>query len=125
MAEWEHRYGYAAPDRYEILRGFARENKAHMTVAECCLWNELRDKGVGVPFRRQCIIGDYIADFACLSRKLIVEIDGGYHSEPQQHADDVQRTQALQRLGFRVVRFTNEEVLEHTEQVIKKIQQYL
>ncbi len=67
------------------------------------------------------IIGDYIADFACLAQKLIIEVDGGYHSTESQMQEDELRTQVLNRLGFRVIRFTNEEVMYDTETVLDKI----
>lgn len=70
---------------------------------------------------RQYIIGDYIADFVNLYMKLVIEVDGGYHMERTQQEDDAIRTQWLEEHGFRVIRFTNEEVLfdlDHTLDVI-------
>ena len=91
-----------------------------MTDAERALWNAIRN----IPnkrFRRQHPIGDYIADFICLKHKLIIEVDGGYHSEPHQQEDDAARTLDLNRMGYRVIRFSNEEVLYNTENVIEQI----
>ena len=91
-----------------------------MTDAERVLWNIIRT----IPnahFRRQHPIGDYIADFICLKQKLIIEVDGGYHSEPRQQEDDEIRTSELNSLGYRVIRFSNEEVLYNTDKVIEQI----
>ncbi len=91
-----------------------------MTDAERALWNAIRN----IPnkrFRRQHPIGDYIADFICLKHKPIIEVDGGYHSEPHQQEDDAARTLDLNRMGYRVIRFSNEEVLYNTENVIEQI----
>ena len=67
------------------------------------------------------MIGDYIADFVCLSEMLIIEVDGAYHTEPLQREDDERRTRHLQQMGFHVIRFTNEEILCNIEEVIEKI----
>ena len=77
---------------------------------------------MGVLFNRQYTIGEYITDFTCLEAKLVIEIDGGYHSEPIQQESDALRQQWLEKQGFRVLRFKNEEVLFNTEKVINLIQ---
>ncbi len=118
----------AAPDRYGLLREFARKNRKNATLAEQVLWEELREKELGVRFLRQHIIGDYIADFVALEVGLIIEVDGSYHSEPQQEEDDERRTRKLKTMGFDVIRFTNEDVLYNTNKVIddiiQKLQEY-
>ena len=95
------------------------------TLAEDILWENIRNKTLGVEFRRQHIIADFIADFVCLDKMLIIEIDGGYHSERKQKEDDELRTERLNELGFRVIRFFNEEVQFNIEEVLKKIQNTL
>lgn len=75
------------------------------------LWRELRGSQLGEPFRRQHIIGEFIADFVFLPKKIVVELDGRYHSLPEQQISDEERTRWLQQYGFKVVRFTNEQVL--------------
>lgn len=115
----------ASVDRYELLKDFAKANRREMTLAEQVLWQAIRYKALGVSFRRQMIIGDYIADFACLAQKLIIEVDGGYHSTESQMQDDELRTQVLQRLGFRVIRFTNEEVMYDIEEVLNTIRKHI
>ena len=100
-------YKTSHPDRYALLRAFARENRKNATLAEQHLWEHLRNGAMGVDFLRQHIIGDYIDDFASRHGGLIIEVDGGYHSERQQQEDDDLREQALNQMGFHVMRFSN------------------
>ena len=119
------RFRWAASDRYNLLKDFAKENRKNATLAEDIMWENIRNKTLGVEFRRQHIIADFIADFVCLDKMLIIEIDGGYHSERKQKEDDELRTERLNELGFRVIRFSNEEVQFNIEEVLKKIQNTL
>lgn len=115
--------GYETADcsNYELLKAHAYYNRNHPTEAESLMWEILSGKGLGVRFRRQHIIDEYIVDFVCLKKKLVVEIDGGYHfTEEQAHLDEI-RTEKLISLGFKVIRFTNEEVIAETENVLKII----
>lgn len=116
-------YSYETADvmYYTLLKDFARKNKASATIAEQYLWRFLKQRQLGVPFRRQHIIGMFIADFFCLDSKLVVEIDGRYHSLPEQMISDEERTAWLEQHGYRVVRFTNDEVLYDTDKVLTKI----
>ena len=115
----------AAPDRYDLLKEFARHNRREMTKTETILWNVLRSEFRGLKFRRQHPIGDYIADFLCLSEKLVIEVDGGYHNEPQQQQEDQWRTEFLQSKGYRVIRFKNEDVDTEVKGVIRRIKEEL
>ena len=101
----------ASVDRYDILKEYAKVNRHHMTDAEKALWDILRQPTCSFKFRRQHPINDYIVDFICIEKKLIIEVDGAYHSEPQQQEDDKIRTDILSTMGYKVIRFTNEEVL--------------
>ena len=118
-------YKTASPDWYELLKGFARENRKNPTIAEQVLWEHIRDKALGKKFLRQHIIGDYIADFVSPEHHLIIEVDGAYHAERQQLEKDEDRTGKLNKMGFRVVRFTNEEILNDIETTIKTIKAYI
>ena len=100
----------ASPDRYRLLKDFARKNRKNPTLAEQVLWKYIREQVLGVKFLRQHVIGDYIADFVAPECMLVLEIDGAYHSEPQQMYDDAIRTSSLEKSGFKVIRFSNEEV---------------
>jgi len=110
---------------YPLLWAFAKENRNNPTEAERLLWFYLSNKQLGVRFRRQHIIGQYIADFACLEKMLIIELDGGYHSLPEQQIRDEQRTADLQEKGYRVIRFTNEELFNGIDLVLTKIKNAL
>ena len=101
----------ASPDRYLLLKGFAKENRRYMTEPESALWKYLKGNALGHKFLRQHIIGDYIVDFFCRDRQLVIEVDGGYHSERTQHEDDAVRQQWLEEMGYKVIRFSNEDVL--------------
>lgn len=122
---FEYKYNYASPDRYLLLKEFAKKNKQFPTEAEMVLWEYLRGNNIGVKFNRQYIIGDYIVDFVCLKYRLIVEVDGGYHSEYEQIIMDEHRTEKLEHLGFSVIRFSNKEVLENIENVLSDIRNKL
>jgi very-short-patch-repair endonuclease len=98
----------------------ARQLRNNPTEAEQKLWSHLRRKQLlGFRFRRQRPIGRYIVDFVCLEVSLIIEVDGGQHAE--EIAKDEARTRFLERQGFRVVRFWNNDVLANTEEVLQAI----
>ena len=87
-----------------------------MTEAELALWRNLRLRQlIGCKFRRQQPIGNYIVDFVCFEKQLIIEIDGGQHS--LQSTYDCERNEWLLKEGFRVLRFWNNQVLEEIEAV--------
>ncbi len=100
---------------------FARQNRKVNTDAEDILWQMLRNENLGVKFRREHPIEDFIADFVCLEKALIIEVDGGYHSEDAQQKWDEERTEILNQIGFEVLRFTNEQVLKEREKVLDTI----
>jgi very-short-patch-repair endonuclease len=98
----------------------SRNLRKRQTDAENLLWRHLRGKQVeGLRFRRQQPIGRYIADFVCLEKRLILEIDGGQH-DLEKHKDD-QRTNWLMNEGYRVLRFWNNDVLTNLEGVLETI----
>ena len=94
--------------------------RSNMSDAEQALWRHLRGRQIsGLRFRRQHPFGDYILDFVCMENKLVIEVDGGQHG--QQAKYDEIRTKKLQKAGFRVLRFWNNEVLKEIESVKEKI----
>jgi len=116
----------AYPTYYGKLKEYAQENRNHPTEAESLLWNVLSGKGLdGVKFRRQHVIGQYIADFACLDKGLVVELDGHQHSLPSVSENDAIRTEYLNGEGYRVIRFSNDQVLHHLEDVLAQIREAL
>ncbi|WP_343221488.1 endonuclease domain-containing protein [Mesorhizobium silamurunense] len=106
------------------MRQKARALRIHATKGENLLWYELRElKASGLKFRRQCPIGPYIVDFACLAVKLIVEIDGDLHEHDKGKRHDAVRDAYLRLLGYDVFRVDEPDVINsawHVAQVIKE-----
>lgn len=90
-----------------------------MTDAEKKLWQRLRGEQCSVKFRRQHPFDNFILDFVCLERKLVIEVDGGQHAENSKY--DEYRTSKLDQAGFTVLRFWNNQVLEQTDAVLESI----
>ncbi len=112
----------ARPSSYHLLKEKFLENRKNPTQAEEILWETLRGKKLsGYKFRRQHQIDEFIVDFVCLSKHLVIEIDGGYHDTEEMQLTDVWRTSALNELGYTVIRFSNEEVIGDIESVLEKI----
>lgn len=112
----------ADPINYGLLKQFAFNMRNKPTEAERFLWNALSGKKLeGYKFRRQHIIGNYIADFICLKENLIIEVDGLIHQLPDNKINDKERTKWLNSEGFQVVRFTNNEILFELDKVLDKI----
>jgi very-short-patch-repair endonuclease len=102
----------------------AKSLRAEQTSAEGLLWSVLRGKQLcEMKFRRQHPIGPFFADFACVSKRLVVELDGGYHDFIRDQ--DLKRQQYLISRGWKVVRFTNDEVLRDVEPVLIAIASHL
>ena len=119
------KFGYETADSkiWAILKANAQSNRQNPTEAENILWQELRNNKTGYKIRRQHSIDGYIADFTCLSKGLIIEIDGRHHDITKEH-DEI-RTKVLNGEGFEVIRFTNEEVINNTQKVLTKIKEAL
>lgn len=108
---------------YELLKENAKANRNNMTEAESAFWQLAKASGLGEKCRRQYIIGEYIVDFFFRRSMLIVELDGSYHFTEEQQKEDAIRQDWLEHMGYRVIRFTNEEVLFDTDNVIKKVKE--
>ncbi len=105
-----------------IIAQRARQLRRVMTPTEKKLWLRLRDRQLaGLYIRRQHAIGQYIADFYCAHAKLIIEVDGDTHAEPNQQVHDAARTAWFVSQGYRVVRFTNQDVATRIEGVLEEI----
>ena len=119
-------YWEADPLTYPLLKNFVAEHRSKPTQAEAFLWKYLRGKQLeGYKFRRQHIIGNFIADFVCLSKRVIIEVDGLIHQLPDNIMSDEARTLWLKSKDYEVIRFTNEEVLFNTEETLNRILQTL
>ena len=104
----------------------ARELRRQSTKAEKILWSLLRNRQLkGKKFRRQHAIANYVADFYCNESKLVIELDGNFHTVEETKEYDKSRTNLLNELGITVLRFWNEEVIKDPGKVIKKISEYL
>ncbi len=99
----------------------AIELRKESTPAERKLWALIRNDQLGVNFRRQHAIGKYIPDFVCIQKKLIIELDGSQHLEQEEY--DQGRTKYLESLGYKVVRFWNNDVTKNIDGVILVIMQ--
>jgi isoleucyl-tRNA synthetase len=119
-------YKTANPLLYEVLKENAKKHRQNPTPAEEVLWECLKGKKLeNYKFRREHIIDDIIVDFVCLSQNLVVEVDGGYHNKPEIKELDKLKKDILENLGFRVIRFTNKEVLNKTDWVLRLIEHAL
>ena len=107
------------PNGYAKARALRKE----LTPAERKLWAALRQKQLGVKFRRQHAIGPYITDFCCIREKLVIEVDGSQHLDQEDY--DAERTAYLEARGYRVLRFWNNHILKNLNGVIKVIQEAL
>ncbi|NDV69323.1 valine--tRNA ligase [Dysgonomonas sp. 25] len=115
------KYQTAKRENYALLKEHAKDMRKFSTEAESALWEMLRKKQLGDKFRKQHIIENFIVDFVCLDKKLVIEVDGKYHNQPEIEEADKQRDEILQDFGYTVLRFTNEEVIANTESVLEKI----
>jgi len=101
-------------------RAFAKTLRSRMTDAETILWSRLREwRSHGLVFRRQHPIGPYIADFASVRARLVIELDGGGHGADDQVAYDKVRDAFLSAHGWRVIRITNEQVFRDLDTVLR------
>jgi very-short-patch-repair endonuclease len=108
------------------IKQAARELRYKQTEAERRLWFKLRDQQLDdVKFRRQEPIGSYIVDFVSFEKKLVIEIDGNPHRERETKINDGFRTQWLKSRGYKVLRFWNSEIINHLDDVVNKIRDYL
>jgi very-short-patch-repair endonuclease len=108
------------PNRWNIP--VARTLRRETTNAESCLWAELRNRQLGgFKFVRQEPVGEYVANFICRKAKLVVEVDGATHSTDDEMRRDSIRTAFFERLGYRVIRFDNDDVYNAMEGVLQSV----
>lgn len=106
---------------HPAIREFARELRQPQTPTEATLWRHLRNRNLKYKFRRQHPIDFFIIDFYCADAKLLIEIDGHSHSTKEQQEYDKARTEYLEALGYKVIRFTNNDVRYNINSVVTVI----
>lgn len=110
----------------KYLKPYAQKLRREMTDAERKLWYHLRQNNIdGLRFNRQVPIGNFIVDFLCRKKKLIIELDGGQHGDDEQKRKDIARDAALDNLGYAVLRFNDHDALVNTDGVVLQIVSYL
>lgn len=118
----QYRGGY----HFAGLSELARELRKKQTSAESLMWELLRNRRLlGFKFRRQHQFGDYVADFYCRDARLVIACDGSVHEPNEQWHRDQNRDAYMIAQGLRVLRFTNQQVLNDTENVLREIAKYL
>jgi len=118
----QYRGGY----QFAGLAELARELRKKQTSAESLMWELLRNRRLlGFKFRRQHQFGDYVADFYCHAAHLVIECDGWVHEPNEQWHHDQNRDAYMIAQGLRVLRFTNQQVLDDIENVLREITKYL
>ncbi len=123
IEEFKPAFMTADPLIYKRIKEIQEYQKNYSTKSERIIWSLLRNKKTGHKIRRQHIINRYIADFVCLRKKLVIEIDGKIHLKQREY--DEFRTSILNKLGFEVIRFSNEEILNNSETIALKIKEKL
>ncbi|MFM2156875.1 MAG: hypothetical protein RL516_1624 [Bacteroidota bacterium] len=116
-------YITANPQNYLFIKGIRDKLKRKPTKAEELIWFYLKNKKTGFKIRRQHIIDNFIVDFVCLSKKVVIEIDGKIHLIQKDY--DEARSSRLNELNFKVIRFDNEEVYLNPEKVANEIKEVL
>jgi very-short-patch-repair endonuclease len=109
----------------KIMKLRRKELRNNMTHAEVLLWMRLKGSALGYKFRRQTSIGSFVVDFYCPSAKLVLEIDGSVHGTAQAKIYDTHRQELIEQLGLRVLRFTNDEIFDRLDTVLKRIREHL
>ncbi len=107
----------------KFFRQVRQDLRINETPQEKILWNKLRRKNFSYKFKRQHSIGNFIADFYCPARKLIIEIDGSQHLDNTEY--DTERTKYFENLGLKVIRFWNNEINQNINGVLMKIEEEL
>lgn len=108
--------------RDPVYTDLARELRRNTNDAEQKLWSCLRGRLLGgYKFRRQYPIGKYIADFACIPARLVIEVDGDTHGTDESEARDAKRTDDINKFGYRVIRFSNDDVYHEIDGVLEAI----
>ena len=123
MLERTNKYVLNDKKQWSLLKERANSMRKTMTKAELLIWDQIKSDKLGIKFRRQYIIENYIADFANLSHKIIIEIDGDSHINSLEY--DNHRTDILKIYGFNIIRFNNNEIYNNLDIVILKLKEII
>ncbi len=107
------------------MKGFAKELRQNLTPAEAILWNYLKNKKLGIKFRRQFIVSNFIIDFYCIELNLGIEVDGGIHLDVINQLNDQIREELLLQYGIKIIRFTNDEIYNDIDLVVLNIIEHI
>jgi very-short-patch-repair endonuclease len=103
-------------------KALARELRKKSTPQEIIFWSKTKGRKFrNLKFRRQHLLGKYVVDFICLEKKLIIELDGYQHKEEERKTYDIERTLFLERMGFKIIRFWNNEINNNLDGVFLRI----
>ena len=105
---------------------YAKQMRSNMTDAESKLWYYLRAKRFyGLKFKRQVLIGEYIVDFLCKEKNIVIELDGGQHNEDDNIVKDNERTKYLESQGYIVIRYWNNDIMQNIDAVLSDLKDRL
>jgi len=121
---------YKENQKKNVMKKYNKERARYLrkqqTETEKILWKTLRNRKIcKTKFRRQHPIDSYVTDFCCEEKRLIIEIDGKIHDEPENKEYDNIRSEYLELKGYKIIRFRNDEIKENLKTVVKKIIEYL
>ena len=109
----------------KYLKKYRKELRGNLTNAEAYFWNQIKTRKLhNLKFRRQHSIKNYIVDYYCAQYQLIIELDGDYHNDPEQHDKDLRRDEELENMGFTLLRYENRYVFEELEHVLNDIKKH-
>ena len=118
-------YYTSSVENWKILQPIAKELRHNQTEAENKLWQAVRRNSTGYKIKRQQVVDGYIADFICIEKRVIIEVDGEIHLNSENKKRDEERSRILGTQGYQIVRFTNEEVTDDIVKVVNKIKSLL
>lgn len=107
------------------LKSLARKLRKNMTFGEVLLWQEIRDKKLGIQFHRQVPVLRYIIDFFCHELLLAIEIDGSSHDHPEVAVNDFERQKELENEGIQFLRFEEKEVRKNPDEIVEVIENWI
>jgi len=110
---------------HAVIFGRAKSLRNRQTFAEKLLWSRLRNNQLGVRFRRQHALSNFVVDFYCHSHLLVIELDGSVHQDKTVQKEDQTKEESLVAMGLKVIRFTNQMVIQHLDEVVELIKKEL